>query len=145
MSAPKQVENDLQEAIINQNKNPEDLKIKPMLAKRAQILKKDRFKDGIKAEKGKPVKIEWEVKNFTNQDWSDDVIILCLPSSDIYINEQRTNLSLKKAAKGAVGIEFILPKDTCGKDELFVDLALFDRKANKPIGEVLKVKLVITQ
>ena len=144
-SSPASVENEVQEAIINENKSNETFTVKTMLAKRAQILNKDKYKEAIMAKKGEEVHIEWDVKNFTNQDWSEDVIITCLPSSDIYINEQHTNLALKKASKGTIGVKFLAPTATHGKDILDIHLCLFDRINNKPIGEVLKVKLVVAE
>lgn len=115
-------ERDIQEAIMNVEKSLKSMKIMPLMAKRAQIMNKDLYKDGLVAKRGSLVNIEWEVKNFTNRDWSRDVIIVCLPTSDIIVNEQKSNLCLKGSEKGKVSFKFMLPRNTMKKEVLGVNL-----------------------
>jgi len=115
-------ERDIQEAIMNVDKTDKQRPIEPLMAKRAQILNKDIYKEGLVAKRGEVVTIEWEVKNFTNREWSKDVIIVCLPTSDIIVNEQKVNICLKGSDKGKVSIKFIVPKNTNKKEILGVNL-----------------------
>lgn len=140
-SAPVEKEN-TQVAIMNPEKCKETVRIAPMNMKRAQILKKEKYRDGVPANKGEKVSLEWEVKNFTNNAWSDDVLIACSDNSDIKINDQKANLKLYGSERGKLNVDFIMPKDTNGLQQLDLFLYLFDRKENKAIGEELKVKLI---
>ena len=132
-----------QEAIMNPNKIEEKIKFPPMMSKKAQILKKDKYKEGVPANKGELVHLEWEVKNLTSKAWSNNVTIECSNASDILIDSQKVNLQLKGAQKGTIEVDFKMPLDTEGRDELDLYLYLFDKEENKPIGEELKVKLCI--
>jgi len=115
-----------------------------MNLKKAQILRKDKYKDGLFVKKGELVEIDWEVKNLTNSDWPNNVTIECLPSSDIFINEQLTNLVLKKGEKSSISVKFYAPKEIIDKEVLDVNLCLFD-ETKTAIGEELKIKLTILE
>lgn len=134
-------EKDVQEAIMNDEKSDKSVKVKPLYLKRAQILNKDQFKDGLIAQRGHEVEIVWEVKNFTNREWSEDIIIVCLPSSDIIVNEQKVKLRLKGSEKGKVSMKFVVPKNTYRKEVIGVNLCLFDKVDNQFMGDELKVNL----
>lgn len=141
--AQDEEEDDVQHAIMNPEKSREVIRTKNMCAKKATIMKKEDFKNGFPVSRGELVSLKWTVKNLTNQQWSDDVIIVCADSSDISINEQRVDLQLKGSEKGNLQVKFIMPKDTDGLDDVELNLYLFDGKVGKPMGEELKVMLRI--
>lgn len=132
-----------QVAVLNPEGKKENIKIPAMNAKRAQILKKDKYKVGVPANTNERITLDWEVKNLTNVAWSDDVIIVCHDNSDLKINDQRANLKLNPSEKGEIKIEFIMPSDTRGLKELNMSFFLLDRECNKAMGEELKVKLIV--
>lgn len=113
------------------------------MSKRAQILKKDKYKDGVPISRGDLVHLDWEVKNLTSKSWSDNVTIECSDASDILINSQKINLQLKGGQKGTIEVSFRVPMDTNGLEKLDLYLYLFDQKDRQPIGDELKIKLCI--
>jgi hypothetical protein len=133
----------IQKAIINLAKRAEKVKVTTMNKKKAQILKKDEYMDGVPVNRGELVYLKWSVKNLTSNSWSDDVVIVCAESSDLRINEQKADLKLSSGEKGTMGIKFIMPKDTDGRKNLDLHLYLFDRETNTAIGEDFKVTLRI--
>lgn len=135
-------ESDVQEAIINVAKSDTDRRVKGIDAKKASILDKNKYKEGILVTKGQEVEISWKVKNFTNRAWSEDVIVMCLQTSDILLNEQKTTTCLDKGEKGQISIKFMAPRAAFGKDVLDANFLLFDRVENKAFGEEFKVKLI---
>lgn len=134
-------QNELQEAIMNLEKENYRPNIGKLDIKKAKILNSSSFEEGIMAKRGQEIEIKWLVKNFTNREWSDDVIIICLPSSDIIVNEQKVEECLRGGDKCSVSMKFVLPKNTGNKEILGVNLCLFDQVQNKYIGEELKVNL----
>ena len=121
----------------------DNIKIDSMMKKRAQILDKDKYKAGIPANKGELVTLSWEVKNMTNQKWSDNMIIACSNTSDLTMNEQRVNLKLGSNEKGTVVVKFMMPEDVKGKNNLNLILYLFDLENQKVIGEYFNAKLAV--
>jgi hypothetical protein len=133
----------LMKAIMNPLVKKEQINIKPMQAKMAQVMKKDKYKDGVPANREDVISLSWEVKNLTAKKWSDQVYLICSDSSDIKINDTPLNFSLGSLEKGKIEVEFKMPKDTKGIDEIKLFLYLFDAEENKPIGEMMSAKFKI--
>uniref|UniRef100_A0A7S3NEU2 ZZ-type domain-containing protein n=1 Tax=Euplotes harpa TaxID=151035 RepID=A0A7S3NEU2_9SPIT len=137
-------ERDHQEAIMNQCKETRLVKVRLMNKKMAMVLNKFDVQSGIIVKKGELVCLEWEVKNFTHNDWPEYVTIDCLPSSDIILNEQLANIRLKRGEKGKLNMKFYAPTETLDKMILDVNLCLFDELKNA-IGEEVRIKLVLVE
>jgi hypothetical protein len=140
--APPQIQ-EIQRAIMNPQVQNDIVKISQINAKKAQNLKKDKYKDGVPANHGELVTLSWEVKNLTNQPWSDNVILACSDTSDLKIGEQRVDMQLGSSEKGKIEVKFTMPNDTKGQDVMNLYLYLFDREIKKPIGETFNAKLIV--
>lgn len=134
---------EIQRAIMNPQVQKENVKISQINAKKAQILKRDKYKDGVPANRGELVSLSWEVKNLTNQPWSADMILACSDTSDLKIDEKYLDMHLGSSEKGKIEVNFIMPKNTHGQDVMNLYLYLFDREIQKPIGELFNAKLIV--
>jgi len=135
-------ENKHQAAIMNPQVQKENIKIASMMQKRAQILTKDKYAEGIPANRGESVSLSWDVKNMTNQPWTKNMIIAVSNTSDLMMNEQRIDLQLGSNEKGTVEVNFIMPQELNGLKELKLSMYLFDLENQKPIGEIFYAKLI---
>lgn len=134
---------EIQRAIMNPQVQKENVKISQINIKKAQNMKKDKYKDGVPANRGELVSLSWEVKNLTNQPWSGDMILACSDASDLKIDEKYLDMNLGSSEKGIIEVNFIMPKNTHGQDVMNLYLYLFDREIQKPIGELFNAKLIV--
>lgn len=119
------------------------MKTRAMNVKKASNLNKDKYKDGVNVKKGELVELEWDVKNFTNSDWPNNVTVECLPTSDIIIDEQLAGVIIKSGQKAKLSVKFYAPRDTQGKAKLDVDFGLFE-DTKTSIGDIFKAKLIVS-
>ncbi|CAI2362979.1 unnamed protein product [Moneuplotes crassus] len=140
--APSYKLEECQYAIMNTNKRKDDLKIGNMLKKKAQILNKERYREGVPFELGGFVTLNWEVKNMIHKAWSENMIFICSNDSDLTLNEQRIDSKLGAGQKGEINLKFKMPKDINGKVFLTLKMYLFDLDEQKAIGEPFVVNLV---
>ena len=134
-----------QMAIINPQIEKENIKIAPMMKKRAQNLNKDKYSNGIVVNTGELVKLSWEVKNMTNNPWSENMIMAVSNTSDLMLNEIRIENQLRSNEKGTVEVNFMMPKDLMRGQNLQLNMYLFDLDQQRPIGEFFTAKLVVNK